>query len=198
MRLTNTSTLRDAIQVVAGALNKAGIRAVLVGGACATVYSGWSYQSEDVDLILRSTPTQKELDSALASVGFTRREAQYFHRETEFFVEFPRGPLAIGQDLSIVPVQLAVGRSSVPALSPTDSCRDRLAAFYHWGDRQSLDVAIAIAVRHRINLRLVRSWSDGEGAAAKFKEFEGEIARARARSRAAKSRQTVAKRRRPK
>ena len=56
-------------------------------------------------------------------------------------VEFPAGPLAIGDDDLVEPVELRVGRTRVPALSATDSCRDRLAAFYHWRDLQSLRVA---------------------------------------------------------
>lgn len=187
MRLTAKSTIRDAIEAVSGALEKAGIRAVLVGGACATIYSGGIYQSEDLDLILSSAPTQRELDDAMASVGFARRDAQYFHEKTDVFVEFPRGPLAIGQDLGVTPVRLKVGRSHVPALSATDSCRDRLAAFYHWNDRPSLDVAVAIALRRRINLRLVRAWSDGEGAPGKFEEFTKALARERRRRRQSRS-----------
>jgi len=80
VKLTRRSTLRDAIEAVAGALDRAGIKAVLVGGACATVYSGGTYQSEDIDLILRSAPSQKQLDGAMAAVGFMRQDAQYFLR----------------------------------------------------------------------------------------------------------------------
>ena len=196
MKLTRRSTLRDAIVVVARALDKAAIRAVLVGGACATVYSGGVHQSEDIDLILQSAPSQEDLDNALASVGFVRRHAQYFHRDTDFFVEFPRPPLSIGEDWRIVPVQLTVGRSMLPALSATDSCRDRLAQFYHWGDRQSLEVAIAIALRHRVNMTLIRKWSTGEGAVPKFSEFRAELARARALRRGGKTRLQKDRRRR--
>ena len=55
--------------------------------------------------------------------------------------------------------------------SPTDSCRDRLAAFYHWDDRQSLEVAIQIARRQRVNQALIRRWSDEEGFAEMYQEF---------------------------
>lgn len=183
MKLTAKSTIRDAIEAVSGALERAGIRAVLVGGACATIYSGGIYQSEDLDLVLSSGPTQRELDDAMAAVGFARRDAQYFHEKSDVFVEFPRGPLAIGQDLGVTPVRLKVGRSNVRALSATDSCRDRLAAFYHWNDRPSLEVAVAIALRHRVNLKAVRAWSNGEGASRKFEEFQKELARERRRRR---------------
>lgn len=47
---------------------------------------------------------------------------------------------------------LRVGRGRTLALSPTDACRDRLAAFYHWSDRGGLAAAVAIAQRHRVNM----------------------------------------------
>ncbi len=139
--------------------------------------------SEDLDLIIQSAPGQRQLDDAMASIGFSRRESQYFHKKTDFFVEFPRGPLSIGRDVRIEPIALKIGRGRVLAISPTDSCRDRLAAFYHWGDRQSLNVAVKIALSNRVRMPLIRTWSAGEDASAKFEEFEKELGRARSRRR---------------
>jgi hypothetical protein len=139
--------------------------------------------SEDLDLIIQSAATQRQLDDAMAGIGFTRRAAQYFHDKTDFFVEFPRGPLTIGHDVRIEPIVLKIGRGRVLAISATDSCRDRLAAFYHWGDRQSLDVAVKIALSNRVRMTLIRRWSAGENASAKFEEFEKELDRARRRRR---------------
>jgi len=173
------STLKDVIEVVSSTLEKAGITATLVGGACATIYSGGTYTSEDLDLIIQSAPGRRALDEAMASIGFTRRDAQYFHAKSDFFVEFPRGPLAIGQDLRIKPVRQKVGTSKILTLSATDSCRDRLAAFYHWNDRESLDVAVAIAMRQSVNLTAVRKWSIAENSAEKYEVFKQELARER-------------------
>jgi hypothetical protein len=64
-----------------------------------------------------------------------------------------------------------IGRVGVLALSPTDSCRDRLAAFYHWNDRQSLETAVAIARRRKIDLETIKDWSRKEGALPRFEEF---------------------------
>ena len=66
-------------------------------------------------------------------------------------------------------------------LSPTDACRDRLAAFYHWHDRQSLGVAVSIAVRNRVKLAAIRRWSVGEGMKHGFDEFLDELKIARRR-----------------
>lgn len=180
MKITARSTLKQVAAAVAKALSEAGIRAVLTGGACATIYSGGAYQSEDLDLILDSSPKQKALDAAMATIGFVRRRDTYDHPETRFFVEFPPGPLSIGSDVTIKPAVVPIAGVPVTLLSATDSCRDRLAAFYHWKDRQSLEAAIAVAVRNPIDLDLTRSWSAEEGAAKGFEEFEKAVRKARA------------------
>jgi hypothetical protein len=174
-----------ALAVTVGdALRRHGIRAVLTGGACANLYTRGAYESVDMDFIISGPVTQKALDAAMASVGFRRRRDRYVHPRVPFYVEFPRGPLAVGGDYRIRPVERARGRVRTLALSATDSCRDRLAAFYHWADRQSLEVAVAIAMRNRIDLAAIRRWSAREGAARLFEEFMAEMARARPRARA--------------
>jgi hypothetical protein len=98
MKITPRSSLKQVAAAIADTLHKARIRAVLTGGACATIYSGGEYQSEDLDLILESSPTKRTLDEAMARAGFIRRGDHYEHPRTRFFVEFPRGPLSIGSD----------------------------------------------------------------------------------------------------
>ena len=169
---------------MAEALEKAGIRAVLTGGACAAIHTAGEYQSEDLDFILQSASSQEELDEVMRGIGYRRAGEQYFHPETRFFVEFPVGPLGIGRDLSITPVKVRLGRKgSIRALSPTDSCRDRLSAFIHWNDRQSLEAAVKIALQNPVEMKKIRTWSASEGAAERFEEFSRELARARQRRR---------------
>lgn len=185
MTIARRSSLADVAAEVAKALNAARISAVLTGGACATIYSKGAYQSHDLDFIIRSGGTRRSLDVAMASIGFHRDGDRYVHAATPFFVEFPRGPLAIGEDVAITPVELTVGGGRTLALSSTDACRDRLAAFYHWSDRQSLDVAVEIALANPVNMRIVRRWSQIENALEQFDEFRRQVARRRKRDRSA-------------
>ena len=161
------------------ALRRAGIQAVLTGGACAAIHSGGDYHSEDMDVIIQSSPSRRALDAAMAGIGFRRILDRFEHPRSTFFVEFLRGPLSIGDDVEIVPTERRVAGVSVRILSPTDSCRDRLVAFYHWRDRQSLAAALSIALRNRIDLRKIGAWSDREGARAGFEEFTRELKAAR-------------------
>ena len=166
---------------VGDALRRRGIVAVLTGGACASLYTRGAYASLDVDFILSGAVAKRELDDAMHSIGFSRQRDRYIHPDLSIYVEFPPGPTAIGADHRIRPVFRAHGRARTLALSATDSCRDRLAAYYHWGDRQSLGVAVAIARRNRVNMRVIRRWSAAEGAADGFQVFREELRKARAR-----------------
>jgi len=107
----------------------------------------------------------------MESIGFRRIGNHYEHPRTPFFVEFPAGPVGIGTDTNVRPVVYRILGTRVRALSATDSCRDRLAAFYHWNDRQSLTTAVQIARHLKVDLKAIRAWSAREGAAEKFAEF---------------------------
>ena len=65
------------------------------------------------------------------------------------------------------------------ALTATDSCRDRLCAFYLWNDRQALAAAVAIALRERVRLSAIQRWSMKEEHSDGFERFRAELARAR-------------------
>ena len=104
MRLTRRSSIGQVAAEVARAFAAARIHSVLTGGACAAVYSGGSYQSKDLDFILGPGARQSQLDEALTAIGFRRDADRYVHAQAPFYIEFPRGPLAIGADYRIRPV----------------------------------------------------------------------------------------------
>ena len=190
-----TRRLRGGLPAVAlrvgSALDKHGIRGVLTGGACASLYTGGAYHSVDVDIILSGAVSRLELDAAMGSVGFERRRDRYVHPGLPFFVEFPRGPLAIGADHHIRPVTFRRGGFRMLLLSATDACRDRLAAYYHWKDRQSLAVAVQIAARDRVRMSLIQRWSAGEAAQDRFETFRRELEQLRARRARTKRRRVL-------
>lgn len=174
MRVRRGSSIVAVAFIVGDALDRHGIDAVLTGGGCAGVHSQGGYVSADLDFILRRLPTQELLDLAMATQGFKREQDRYVHDRSDIFVEFPVGPLAIGEDLHIRPIRRRQQKLQLRLLSATDSCRDRLAAFYHWGDRQALAVALEIARLNRVDLAKIRAWSAAEGAAEGFEEFQAQ------------------------
>jgi len=172
VKLTAASTLQEVAVAVGAHLASRGIRAVLTGGACVAIHTG-HYISKDADFVLQGRVSQRGLDEALRELGFARKGAEYVHSEVPFTVEFPPGPLSIGDDLAIIPIELSLGNRAALGLSATDSCRDRLAAFYHWNDRQALALAVEIARARPVDLGLIREWSAREGKTAEFGEFLG-------------------------
>jgi hypothetical protein len=49
--------------------------------------------------------------------------------------------------------------------------KDRLAAWFHWNDRQSLSQAVLVAKSQPVDLDDVRAWASAEGADDKLGEF---------------------------
>ena len=178
--------LADIVARVGDALRRAGIPAVVTGGAAASLHSSGTYTSADVDIVLTGSVTQQRLDSAMRDAGFERHRDRYIRSDTPFFVEFPVGPLAIGDDHAIRPIVIRRGRRRFLMLSATDSCRDRLAAFYHWSDRQSLAAAVEIASRQRVFMTRIEAWSAKEGFSGAFEEFMRAVSARRARARGAR------------
>jgi hypothetical protein len=180
MTLTANSTLPEVALTVGAELERRGIRAVLTGGACVSVYTDGTYLSQDADFVIESAAVrQKQLDEALAALGFRRESDHYVHDLVPFYVEFPPGPLSIGGDLNIQPIEIEVAGSAALVLSPTDSCRDRLAAFYFWDDRQSLNLAVKVALYQELDFEVIRAWSKDEGSLDKYEEFQRELHRQR-------------------
>lgn len=83
-------------------------------------------------------------------------------------VEFPPSPVSIGNE---VPITKFNRIKSLKLFTPTDSVKDRLAAFYHWNDLQSLDQALMVAKAQKVNLEEIKRWSKGEWATEKHKRF---------------------------
>lgn len=150
-------------------LRKQGIEVILAGGAAVAIYSHNKYISKDLDLINVYGVNRRKIREPMLEMGFYEEGRYFKHADTQFFIEFPPGPLAIGAEpvKQITEKKLSTGILKV--ISPTDCVKDRLAAYYHWGDQQSLFQATLVAQRHKIDVDEIRRWSLAEG---KLDEFE--------------------------
>jgi hypothetical protein len=50
--------------------------------------------------------------------------------------------------------------------------KDRLAAYFHWQDPQSLEQAVLVAKSRKVDLKEIRRWSRQEGFEEKYRDFE--------------------------
>ena len=157
---------------VGTALAESRVLAVLSGGGAATTYAPEAYQTADLDFIVQSF--RAKVDPILA-LGFRLRAGggMYEHPEVPYTLEFPRGPLAVGDEVIERWDTLRDGDRELNILTPTDSVRDRLAAAIHWRDDASIDQAVAIARRHPVDLVLIREWCEREGGGRTFSTFRG-------------------------
>jgi len=166
---------RDLVEVaflVCTALDRIGTVAVLTGGSAATYY-----QSRDADFVIVMNGKFAKPNEALAGLGYSEHGGIYEHANSEFTLEFPPGPLAVGSDIISSFETYQRGEFTLHVLSRTDSVRDRLAGFYHWEDRSGLRVALDVAMGGPIDLEIIERWSMQEHHGAKFAEFQAQYER---------------------
>lgn len=175
-RITASTTIEELAALVSTTLEAAGISAVLSGGAVVSIYTNNEYESSDLDFI--SPESTGRIAEAIAPLGFKRQGRMFSHPRTALFVEFPAGPLAIGDELiratDVGEKRTATG--TIRLLTPTQCVMDRLAAYFHWNDRQSLDQAVMVASSQDISLAKLAAWAKREGATEKLGKFKQELA----------------------
>ena len=111
----------------------------------------------------------------LHQLGYRRTADFYVHSGSPFPLEFPPGPLMVGDDLIDRWDTIRRADQVLYVLSATDSCRDRLAAFMFWNDFSALEQALAVchARRPKIDFALIRDWCRRAGHIEKFNLFLG-------------------------
>jgi hypothetical protein len=156
-------------------LDKSGIQVVLSGGATVCIYSNDRYVSKDLDFVNQYRINRRQIRQAMNELGFEEVGMHFAHPETEFFVEFPPGPLMAGDD-PITDIDLHHFETGIlRIISPTSCVKTRLAHFYHWGDRQCLQQAIMVAESHDVDMKEIADWSAKEGKFEEFEEFRAII-----------------------
>lgn len=156
---------------VCQSLADAGIKVTLTGDSCVAVWTAGQYVSKDLDFVEQGTVPRREIRSVLGRLGFREDRRYFVHPDTEFVIEFPSGPLAVGNE----PVRSISERVSTTGvlrlLSPSDCVKDRLAAYFHWNDQQALRQAVMVARMQHIDIDEIRRWSNAENEVAKFERF---------------------------
>jgi hypothetical protein len=171
MKAIRQMTLGELAAYVCSHLESRGIHVVLSGGGCVVIYSSDRYVSKDLDFIDRMATTRRRLKQALSEIGFSEENRYFTHPDTEYFLEFPSGPLAVGNEPVSTIEELRLETGTLRLLSPTDCVKDRLAAFYHWNDRQCLQQALLVAHERGVDWSEIERWSRQEGELGKFELF---------------------------
>ncbi len=145
--------------------------AVLVGGACVSIYSRNEYLSYDLDYV--TFATIRELKPILQELGYEQESTRHFeHKGCPFFIEFLPPPVAIGNECPVSDFgRIKTKWGAVKLLTATDCVKDRLAAYFHWNDPQSLEQAIMVAKSRKIHLAEVKKWAVKENSADRYEVF---------------------------
>lgn len=164
---SNTS-ITELAALVAEHLSHKGIDVVVVGGLAVEIYTENLYLTKDIDMVDRSDQPPKAMRAAMAELGFEKRGRVYSHPTTDIVVEFPAGPLSVGNEI-ITEITCIEGPSGkIPIILAKDLVKDRLAAFFHWKDNQSLIQALTIMNCHTIAPDDIQDFIKGEGESRQF------------------------------
>ena len=163
----------EVASIIYSSLKEKGMEATLSGGACVSIYSNNRYKSADLDFVMPEYE-RGEVDAALKELGFERTKSwrHYENPSCPWMVEFPPPPLAVGEEVISKTKIIKTKHGNLRLLRPVDCVKDRLAAFYHWGDRQSLNQAVMVAKDNRVSLKELKRWSENEMSLDKFEIFK--------------------------
>jgi hypothetical protein len=150
------------------------IRVTLSGGAATAYYCQNRYISYDINLVNEYFINRGRIEKAMQVIGFSEVGRYFVHPDSTFGVEFPPGPLTVGVEpvKSVDDFELDTGVLHI--ISATDCVKDRLAAFYHWGDEQCLYQARLVKQYAPVDLAEVERWSINEGKKKEFTRFISE------------------------
>lgn len=180
MKPVGEMTLEELATYVSDRLRQEGIEVVLVGGACVSLYTNNQYQTLDLDFVERYYTRRSALKAALLKIGFAETKRYFSHPDTRYFLEFPKAPITVGNE----PVHQFENRTSelgsLVLLTAMDICKDRLAAFFYWHDKQCFEQAVNIARDKQVNLAEIERWAIKEGETEKFQEFARAVKKVRA------------------
>lgn len=166
-------SLQDFAMTVAEALKEKNIDVILTGGAVVSIYSEGKYVSKDADFL--SETDRQTIKKAMFDLGFKSLGKDFYHDDCSFTAEFPGYELVIGDEPMKPEGEIKKGKFTLRLLSPTQCVMDRLAAFYHWKDRQSLQQAIMVAKNHPVKLKAIEVWSNKEGMSDRYNVFLKEL-----------------------
>ena len=176
-KINQKMSLRDFAIAVAAILKEKNIDVILTGGAVVSIYSEGKYVSKDADFL--SATDHQTIKQTMLNAGFKNLGKDFYHDNTQFTVEFPGSELIIGDESMKPEGKIKKGKFTLKLLSPTQCVMDRLAAFYHWKDRQSLEQAVLVATKHPVKLSKIEKWSTAEGMKDRYAIFVQQLSAAK-------------------
>lgn len=171
------TSLEELAAAVCTALEDEGIQVALSGGAVVSIYTDNRFQSADLDFI--QIGISRKVDGAMRGLGFVKQRGRHWtHPHSEFFVEFPPGPVMVGGDHVRDFAEHTTPAGKLRMLRPTECVMDRLTLYFETSDPQCLDQAVAVAEAHDVDLDRIREWAGRQARPERFEDFARRLDRA--------------------
>lgn len=167
---TNQEMLRLAAEI-AQHLKCSDIDVVLVGGLAVSCYTENQYLTKDIDMVDITGAKPATIHRVMERLGFYKNGRVYVSDDTEVIVEFPSSPLAVGDELITEYDHYTSEFGDIPILKAEDVIKDRLAAYFHWNDLQSLFQALSIMLHHRISPETVNEFCLNESTPEELEQI---------------------------
>lgn len=180
MKPVRDMTRLELAGFIADEFRRRKINVVLSGGSCVSIYSRDKYVSMDLDFVNAAFAKRTLIKAAMEALGFHEENRYFRHPDTGILIEFPPGPLGIGDEPVKQIVEMETGVGTLRIISPTDCVKDRLSWFYHGGDTECLEQAVLVAQDNQIDLGEVERWSRAEGKSAVFAQIRERLRKPRA------------------
>ena len=165
---------------VSSAFQKADIDVVLSGGSCVSIYSDDQYVSMDLDFVNAAFTKRDKITGVMQSLGFHEQNRYFRHPDTDLLVEFPPGPLGVGEEPVKEIAELKTDTGILRIISPTDCVKDRLTWWYHDTDTECQKQAVLVAQNNQIDIEEIERWSKGEGKLEQFRQIREQLEKQKA------------------
>lgn len=175
MKSIKNMTQAELAAYVHSQLQKVGIDVILSGGAAVGIFTNGKYVSRDIDLINVKFAQQEIIEEVMEKMGFISVGRHFEHPQTDQIIEFPPGPLLFGNARVDNIIELEFDSGILRVISPTDCVKDRLAHYFHWGDRQCLAQAIMVIENHEVDFDGIKNWSKMEGKLSEFDKIRSKL-----------------------
>jgi predicted nucleotidyltransferase len=152
-------TLPEVAATVATHLKQQGVEVVVVGGSAITAHVPDVYTSMDIDFAVTAGIDRRKISGALLDLGFKERGRVFASPETLYTLDFVADTPYIDQRAISEYVELRTSAGTFRVYRLEDAIADRIAAFVHWSDSESLDVAerAVAATKERTSWELIEA-----------------------------------------
>jgi hypothetical protein len=137
-------------------LKRRGISIVVVGGSAITAWAPEIYTSSDIDFVATGGDSRKHIADALREIGFESAGRIFVHAECDYTLDFVGTSVHIDQRALSNFGNVKTQFGTLTVLKPEDAIADRVAAWVHWSDSESLAVAETCAQALKTNLSVER------------------------------------------